>query len=186
MKKLITLFLLSTAFISNAQRAMFGGHNNYNYIASSAVSFQAPAIVTTDLLLNIDADNPSSYPSNGGSTWYDLSTNVNNGTISINTMVDNTSTPKKFTFNGTSSEVSFASSKFNTPFTGKTVMVAAKMDLNFGTNLYRMLFGNEFNSSLNRNFNFYVRENGSGYQLHFTTADQWWLSNVVQLVKDQW
>ena len=29
MKKLITLFFLFIAFISNAQRAMFGGNNKY-------------------------------------------------------------------------------------------------------------------------------------------------------------
>jgi hypothetical protein len=96
--------------------------------------------------------------------------------------VNTTTTPKKFTFNGsTASNISFTSSKFNTTYTGKTIVVAAKMDANFGTNLYRALFGN----TGNRNFNFYVYQNGSGYQLHFS-AGGGWLSNVVPLVTGQW
>jgi uncharacterized protein (TIGR02145 family) len=44
MKKLITLFLLSTAFISNAQRAMFGGQNNY--IAPAGPTTQTPSVTS--------------------------------------------------------------------------------------------------------------------------------------------
>jgi uncharacterized protein (TIGR02145 family) len=43
MKKLITLILLSTAFISNAQRAMFGGHNNYS---APAGPIQIPSVIS--------------------------------------------------------------------------------------------------------------------------------------------
>ena len=78
MKSLITILFIFSAFISNAQRTMFGRQNNY---VAPVVPFQAPAIVTTDLLLYLDAENPSSY-SGTGNIWYDLSTNVNNGTIS--------------------------------------------------------------------------------------------------------
>jgi hypothetical protein len=183
MKKLITILFFFTAFISNAQESFFRGNNNY--VAPAADAYQAPTIATTDLLLYLDAENPSSYPGTGN-TWYDLSTNSNNGTIGASTIASTSSTPKKFTFNGTTSNVSFVSSKFNTPFTGKTVMVAAKMNAAFGTNLYRLLFGNELNNGNSRNFNFYIRQNGSNYQLHFSTADQWWLSDVVTLVTDQW
>jgi len=133
MKNLLTLFLLLLAFTSNAQRTMFGSNNNY--VAPAGAPFQAPAIATTDLLVYLDAENPSSYPGTGN-IWYDLSTNSNNGTIGTNTSANTSSTPKKFTFNGTSSNVSFVSSKFNTPYTGKTVIVAAKMDANFGTIRY--------------------------------------------------
>ena len=74
MKNLITLLLLLCAFTSNAQRTLFGGNNNY-------VAPEIPAtLITTDLLLYLDADNPASYPGTGN-TWYDLSTNSNNGTI---------------------------------------------------------------------------------------------------------
>jgi hypothetical protein len=37
------------------------------YIAPVAAAFQAPAIFTPDLLLNLDVENPASYP---GKTWY--------------------------------------------------------------------------------------------------------------------
>jgi len=77
MKKLITLILLSTAFISNAQRAMFGGNNNY---AAPVIHFQAPVIITNGLISNLDAGNPSSY-NGSGSTWTDLTGNGNNVTL---------------------------------------------------------------------------------------------------------
>jgi len=185
MKKTLTLFFLFIAFVSNAQRNMFSGQNNY-------MVPEVPAIlITTDLLLYLDADNPASYPGNGnGNTWYDLSTNLNHGTLSTNAIANTASTPKKFTFNGTSgTNVSFDPAKFNVSYTGKTVMFAAKMDANFGTNIYRGLFGS---SSPQRNFNFYVRQNGSGYQLHFSSYNAagniggGWLSDVVQLTTDQW
>jgi hypothetical protein len=37
------------------------------YIAPVAAAFQAPAIFTHYLLLNLDTENPASYP---GNTWY--------------------------------------------------------------------------------------------------------------------
>lgn len=66
MKKLIPLFLLLSAFISNAQEAFFRGNNNYQ--APPPPPFQAPAIVTAGLILNLDAANPDSYPKSG-LTW---------------------------------------------------------------------------------------------------------------------
>jgi hypothetical protein len=97
MKKLFTLLFLFSAFVSHAQRTMFSGQNNY-------MVPEVPAIlITTDLLLYLDADNPASYPGNGnGNTCYDLSTNLNHGTLSTNAIANTASTPKKFTFNGTS------------------------------------------------------------------------------------
>ena len=186
MKNLLTLlFLLLSAFTSHAQRTMFGSNNNY-------VAPEIPAtLITTDLLLYLDADNPASYPGSGnGNTGYDLSANLNHGTLSAIAIANTGSTPKKFTFNGTSvTNVSFDPAKFNVSYAGKTVMIAAKMDADFGTNLYRGLFGS---SSPQRNFNFYVRQNGSGYQLHFSSYNSagnvggGWLSDVLQLATDQW
>ena len=116
MKKLFTILFIISAFTSHAQRTLFSRQNKYVAPAAAAVPFQAPAIATTDLLLYLDAENPSSYPGTGN-IWYDLSTNSNNGTIGTNTIANTSTTPKKFTFNGTSSNVSFVSSKFNTPYT---------------------------------------------------------------------
>ena len=150
MKKIFTIISLFSAFMANAQQSFFRTNNNY---VAPVIPFQAPPIITTGLILNLDAGNPASYPGNGN-TWYDLSTNSNNGTIATSTMANTATTPKSFTFNGTSgNNVSFDPGKFNVPYTGKTVMVAAKMDANFGTNLFRGLFGA---SSPQRNFNFYV------------------------------
>ena len=182
MKNLITLLFLFSAFTSNAQRTMFGGNNNY-------VAPEIPAtLITTDLLLYLDADNPASYPGSGnGNTWYDLSGNLNHGTLSTIAIANTASTPKKFTFDGTTgTNVSFNTAKFNVTYTGKTVMFAAKMDAS--GNLYRALFG----SSSGRNFNFYLMQSGSGYKLHFSTASaSWanqgsWFSDVVQLATGQW
>jgi hypothetical protein len=64
MKKLLTLLFLFSAFISNAQRTIFTGQNNYVAPVVSA------NIITTDLLLYLDAGNVSSYPGSGN-TWYD-------------------------------------------------------------------------------------------------------------------
>ena len=71
MKKLFTILLLLVALISNAQRTMFGGNNNY------VGPVAPPSLVTTGLVLNLDAGNASSY--NGtGTTWTDLSGKGNN------------------------------------------------------------------------------------------------------------
>lgn len=177
MKKLLSISFLIIAFTSNAQRTMFTSQNNYVAPVVSA------NIITTDLLLYLDAGNVSSYPGSGN-TWYDLSTNVNHGTLSTTSMANTASNPKKFTFNGTSNFVSFAPSKFNVPYTGKTVIVAAKMNPSFGTNIFRALFGNT--SSYSRNFNFYIYQNGSGYQIHFGDAGINGFSNVLTLATNQW
>ena len=138
-------------------------------------------VYDNSLLLYVDPNVAGSYSS--GTTVNDLSANLNNGTLSNVAYVNTGTTPKKFTFNGsTASNISFAAAKFNTAYTGKTVVVAAKMDANFGTNLYRALFGN----TGTRNFNFYVYNNGTSYQLHFSTQGSGTLSNVIPLVTGQW
>lgn len=70
MKQQITLFFLLVAFISNAQRAMFGGHNNYTV---PVVASQNSTAVTNGLVLNLDAANSGSYPGTG-TTWTNLVT----------------------------------------------------------------------------------------------------------------
>jgi hypothetical protein len=177
MKKLFTIVLILVAFISNAQRTMFGGQNNY------LEPVVAARIVTADLLLYLDAGNTSSYPATG-TTWYDLSTNVNNGTLATSSMANTASVPKYFTFNGSSNYVSFGTSKFNTTYTGKTIIAAARLNASFGTNQYRALFGNAGAST--RNFNFYIYQNGTGYQLHFADGGNNAFSNTLTLATNQW
>jgi hypothetical protein len=177
MKKLFTIVLILVAFISNAQRTMFGGQNNY------LEPLVAARIVTADLLLYLDAGNTSSYPGSG-TTWYDLSTNVNNGTLATSSMANTASVPKYFTFNGSSNNVSFGTSKFNTPYTGKTIIAAARLNSSFGTNQYRALFGNVGAST--RNFNFYIYKNVTGFQLHFADGGNNAFSNTLTLATNQW
>ena len=74
MKKLITILFLLVALISNAQRTMFGGQNNY----SAPVVPAGPSIVTNGLVFNVDAANTSSYIGSGA-VWNDLK-----GTNNIN------------------------------------------------------------------------------------------------------
>lgn len=177
MKKLFTLIFLLVVIISNSQRTMFGGQNNYSE------PLVAARIVTADLLLYLNAGNTTSY-SGSGTTWYDLSTNLNHGTLATASMANTASIPKYFTFNGTSNYVSFVTSKFNTTYTGKTIIAAARLNPSFGTNVYRALFGN-ISGGL-RNFNFYLYQNGSGYQLHFADGGNNAFSSVLTLATNQW
>jgi hypothetical protein len=127
MKKILTLLLIFSALISNAQRTMFGSNNNY---VVPVVPFQAQPMttgeITTGLLLYLNAGNTSSYSGNGN-TWYDLSGNNNHGTLKANgsgasPIFENGS----FAFNGSSSYVSIESSVI--PNTGSfTVSTWAKM-----------------------------------------------------------
>jgi hypothetical protein len=52
MKKLIISFLLFTAFNAKAQESFFRGNNNY--VKPPVPPFQAPAIVQSGLILNLD------------------------------------------------------------------------------------------------------------------------------------
>jgi len=54
------------------------GNGGVNFRSPSA---STPSIITSGLVLYVDASNPSSYPGTG-TTWYDLSPNGYNGTLS--------------------------------------------------------------------------------------------------------
>jgi len=73
MKNLLTLIFLLSAFISNAQRTMFGGQNKY------VAPVGPPALVTGGLVLHVDAGNSASYVGSA-TTWNDLS-GSNHGTL---------------------------------------------------------------------------------------------------------
>jgi len=86
MKKFLTILFIFPAFISNAQRTMFGGQNNY-------VAPVAPAIVpTNNLILNLNAN---SYAGNGVA-WNDNSTQNNHATLTGNPAFN--ASPASFTF----------------------------------------------------------------------------------------
>lgn len=77
MKKCLTLFLIITVFVAPAQRSMFARNNKY---VAPAEVFDAPAIVSNGLQLNLDASISASY-SGSGTTWRDLSGNNNHATL---------------------------------------------------------------------------------------------------------
>ena len=88
MKNLLTFLFFTAALVSHAQESFFRGNNNYQ--APPPPPFQAPAIVTAGLILNLDAGNPDSYPRTG-STWTNLVTgnavpsfSINRGTFASN------------------------------------------------------------------------------------------------------
>ena len=99
MNKLFTILFLFTAFISNAQRSMFGGQNNY---VAPAVP---PTLVTAGLVLNLDAGNSSSYVGSGNN-WDDLSGNNNDGTLA-NGPAFNSANGGSIGFDGIDDVVSF-------------------------------------------------------------------------------
>lgn len=104
MKTCLTLLLLISAFTSNAQRTMFSGQNNY---VAPVIPFQAPAVVTSGLVLLLDAANPASYPGTG-TTWADLSTSGNIGTF-IGATSYSSSDGGTILFNGNSSSNDYVS-----------------------------------------------------------------------------
>lgn len=140
------------------------------------------SVVTEGLLLYLDPAVKRSY-NGSGTTVTDISLNTNNGTLSTIAPLFN-STPKRFTFNGTSNNyISLATSKFNTPYAGKTITVAAKMDPGFGTGLFRALFGS---IGGNRNFNFYIYQNGTNFVMHFSAGASGTFSDPIAINTNQW
>ena len=98
MKKLFTILSLLIAFISNAQRTMFGGQNNY------VGPLVPPSLVTTGLVLNLDAGNSVSYVGSG-TTWNDLS-GSNHGTLT-NGPLFNAGNGGSIVFDGIDDVISF-------------------------------------------------------------------------------
>jgi len=92
MKKIFTILFILSVFISNAQRTMFGGNNNY----VAPVGPPPPPVVITDgLVLCLDATSTYSY-SGAGSTWADISGQSNNATLVGSPVFS--SNPGSFTF----------------------------------------------------------------------------------------
>jgi hypothetical protein len=77
LKKTLAIILFFCSFKLNAQRAVFGSHNNEpSRVVQSALS---PNIIANGLIVHLDANNNSSY-AGSGSTWTNL-VGANNGTI---------------------------------------------------------------------------------------------------------
>jgi len=106
MKKYITILFLLLVLISNAQRGIFGSHNNERtrFIQSSL----AATVITSGLIQNLDANNSTSYGGTGN-IWTDI-VGGNNGAITGGTFT-------------TSGGVSF----FNFPTAGVPSYVSAPL-----------------------------------------------------------
>jgi hypothetical protein len=86
MYKLITVLFFLSAYLTNAQRTMFRGQNNY------VAPVSPPSLVTSGLILNLDA---SAY-AGVGNTWNDISGQNNTATL-VGSPTFGTS-PASFTF----------------------------------------------------------------------------------------
>lgn len=98
MKKFFTLLFFSSAFISNAQRTMFSGQNNYvGTVATATLNIKG-------LVFNVDVGNSASYVGSGASQ-NDLS-GSNNGTLTSGPLF-NTGNGGGIVFDGIGDVVSF-------------------------------------------------------------------------------
>jgi len=78
---------------------------------NESASVTPPAYVTSNLLMYVDAANSSSYPGSG-TTWYDLSGNGRNMTLT-NGPTYTSGTPSYFTFDGTNDYAGTSITTFN-------------------------------------------------------------------------
>lgn len=128
-------------------------------------SFRLTFFITTNTILYLDAGLAASYPGTGN-TWYDLSVQDNDSTLSNVTY--NSGNGGYLLFNGSNSEGSLTSSKYNVVYSGKTVFISGYLTTHMTNNTYRAFEGSSAGS---RNFNFYLYRDGSGnYQLHFSAG----------------
>lgn len=150
-------------------------------VTLNGVIVKDAAMPTSNMLLYLDAANTTSYPGTG-TTWYDLSGNSNNTTGTSNTAYNsgdsgyfNFTDPGYFTT---------SSAKYNTPYTGKTIFIAAKLASAMVNNTYRCLFGS---TGANRNFNVYMYRNNSGqYQIHYSAGGAGGFSNTLSYTAGNW
>ena len=152
---------------------------NWRYFAAT----ESPDVVyPTSLKIYTDANNSSSY-SGTGTTWSDLTSNGNNGTISGATFV-NSSSPYYFDFDGTSTgdTVSFG----NLNITPKVSYVAWVQRSSSQTNAYGRLFWKNTSAvglQVNSSGVWYPYLNGSGLSTFTYASTNTWMH--VALAYDQ-
>jgi hypothetical protein len=144
----------------------------------------ASVTVGNNMLLYLDAGNPSSY-SGAGTIWYDLSGRSNN-TIGYGGTFPTYSSSNGgyFTFNG-SDYFETSGSNYNITYTGKTVFIAAQLSSAMTSGTYRCLFGGG-GATVTRNFNTYLYYTGSAYQIHFSTNSYGGLSPNTTITPGTW
>jgi len=135
-------------------------------------------------LLYVDAGQSASYPGSG-TTWTGLSNNSHNATLVNSPGFTSAGAASYFSFSGTGAQyASTTAAKFNTTYTGKTVMLAARMaNSSFSSSQYRCLFGTNGGS---RNFNTYMYFDGSNFKLHYSANGVGGFSNNLSIAYMQW
>ena len=146
MKKYLNLFLLFTVLVSNAQQAFFRGTNNY---VAPVTPFQAPAIVTGGLVLNLDAGNPSSYPGSG-TTWTDLSGNGNHGTLFNSPTFTSSSNGGNLLFDVSSKYVSLTPTLLPIGTSDRTIIAFVKTPTSMGGYQHIIHWGSNSNNQASR------------------------------------
>ena len=135
-------------------------------------------------LLYVDAGNTASYPGSG-TTWTGLSNNSHNATLVNSPGFTSAGATSYFSFSGTGSQyASTTAAKFNTTYTGKTLIVAARMANNsFPSSQFRGLFGTNGGT---RNFNTYMYYDGTNFKLHYSSGGGGGFSNNLSIAYMQW
>lgn len=151
-------------------------------VALNGINVYDASFNSNGALLYVDAGNTASYPGSG-STWTGLSNNSHNVTL-VGSPTYSSSNGGYLTFNGTGSQYGdTVESKFNTTYTGKTVIVAVRMT-GFTPGTFRCMFGTNGSP---RNFNTYMYSPSSGvYQLHYSAGSGGGFSNNLSFTTNQW
>lgn len=136
-------------------------------------------------LLYVDAAQNRSYVGSG-TNWVDLSANNNNATLTGNPAFNFSTGYFTFTGNGTQ-YASTPTAKYNVTYTGKTVLLAARMSTSSwtsGVDQYRCLFGTPTGT---RNFNTYIHHDTSNnFQIHYSANNLGGISNNLSITTNQW
>ena len=141
-------------------------------------SIDSYSFTTQNMILYLDAGQTASYPGTG-TTWSDLSVQDNDSTLTSVTYSSG-----YLVFNGSTSEGSLTSSKYNVTYSGKTVFVSAYLEAHMGNNTFRAFLGA---SNGSRNFNFYLNRDVSGnYSLHYSQGGVGGFSNFITITPGSW
>ena len=139
-------------------------------------------LITSNMLLYLDAGNAVSY-SGSGTTWTDLSPSANNAT-NLTNVTYSALNGGYLSFDGINGGSGLLdSSKYSTPYTGKTVFIAGKLTVMDGGS-FRAMIGS---GSGGRNFNLYMYSPSSGvYQLHYSAGGAGSFSTNLSYTAGNW
>ncbi len=151
--------------------AATGGSTDNHILKSFKLTF---LFITTNTILYLDAGLTASYPGTG-TTWNDLSVQSNSSTLSNVTY--NSGNNGYLLFNGSTSQGSLTSTKYNVSYLGKTIFVSAYLTSHMTLNTFRAFVGSSAGS---RNFNFYLyRDAGGNYQFHYSAGGVGGFSSIL-------